>query len=109
MTASYRVSPGGGIEGCSGLYTSRPKDRLFAKRSAGWYLIDFARSRHTNPARIPVIVNADWYYSRNGEGMYERLTDQLFLRVDETDEAEAREVCMRFAEELAGTAPGYWQ
>jgi hypothetical protein len=20
----------------------------------GWYLIDFARSRHTNPARIPV-------------------------------------------------------
>jgi hypothetical protein len=63
MTASYRVSPGGGIEGCSGFYTSRPKDRLFAKRSAGWYLIDFARSRHTNPARIPVIVNADWYYT----------------------------------------------
>jgi hypothetical protein len=44
-------------------YTSRPKDRLFAKRSAGWYLNDFARSRHTNPARIPVIVNADWYYT----------------------------------------------
>jgi hypothetical protein len=41
--------------------TSRPKDRLFGRRPAGWYLIDFARSRHTNPARIPVVVNADWY------------------------------------------------
>jgi hypothetical protein len=30
--------------------------------------------------------------------MYERLTDQLFLRVDEMDEIDAREVCTRFAE-----------
>jgi hypothetical protein len=42
-------------------YISRPKDRLFAKRPSGWYLFDFARSRHTNPARIPVSANADWY------------------------------------------------
>jgi hypothetical protein len=33
-------------------YTSRPKDRLFCRRPTGRYLIDFARSRHTNPARI---------------------------------------------------------
>jgi hypothetical protein len=32
----------------------------------GWYRIDFARSRHTNPARIPIGVNADWYYTRSG-------------------------------------------
>ena len=44
------------------IYTSRPKDRPFDRRPAGWYLIDFARSRHTNPACIPVSVNADWYY-----------------------------------------------
>jgi len=41
--------------------TSPPKDRLFERRPAGWYLIDFARSRHANPARIPISVNADWY------------------------------------------------
>jgi len=38
------------------------------------------------------------FFSRNGEGLYQRLTDRLFLRVDEVDEAEAREVCKRFAE-----------
>jgi Hsp20/alpha crystallin family len=32
------------------------------RRPAGWYLVDFARSRHTTPARIPVGVSADWYY-----------------------------------------------
>jgi hypothetical protein len=37
------------------------------------------------------------FYSRNGAGVYERLTDQLFLRVDEVDEEEALEVCRRFA------------
>jgi hypothetical protein len=45
---------------------SRPKDRLFSRRPAGWYLIDFARSRHTNPARTPVVVTADWYQSFDG-------------------------------------------
>ena len=38
------------------------------------------------------------FFSRNGEGLYERLTDQLYLRVDEVDETDAREVCTRFAE-----------
>jgi general secretion pathway protein H len=31
--------------------TSRPKHRIFIRRTGGWYLIDFARSRHANPAR----------------------------------------------------------
>jgi hypothetical protein len=43
-------------------YTSRPKDRLFSRPPPGWYLIDFARSRHTYPARTPVVVTAGWYY-----------------------------------------------
>jgi hypothetical protein len=47
-------------------HSSRPKDRLFSRRPAGWYLIDFARSRHTNPARTPVVVTADWYQSFDG-------------------------------------------
>jgi len=29
--------------------------------SGRWYLIDFARSRHTNPARIPVSPAGCWY------------------------------------------------
>ncbi len=45
------------------------------------------------------------FYSRNGEGLYERLTDQLYLRVDEVDETDAREVCNRFAEAFEARAP----
>ncbi len=45
------------------------------------------------------------FFSRNGEGLYERLTDQLFLRVDEVDETDAREVCTRFAEAFEARAP----
>jgi hypothetical protein len=29
--------------------------------TGGWYRIDFARSRHTNPARIPVSPLGCWY------------------------------------------------
>jgi hypothetical protein len=36
---------------------------LISYQPAGWYLIDFAHSRHTNPARIPVVVTADRYQS----------------------------------------------
>jgi hypothetical protein len=36
--------------------TSWPKDRLFDRWLAGWYLIDFARSRDTN-----AYVSADCY------------------------------------------------
>jgi hypothetical protein len=43
-------------------YTNGPKHRLFGQRLAGWYLIDFARSRHTNPVRIPIGGVADRYY-----------------------------------------------
>jgi hypothetical protein len=45
------------------------------------------------------------FFSRNGEGLYERLTDQLYLRVDEVDETDAREVCNRFAEAFEARAP----
>jgi hypothetical protein len=29
--------------------------------AVGWYPVDFARSRHTNPARIPVSPSGCWY------------------------------------------------
>lgn len=45
------------------------------------------------------------FYSRNGEGLYERLTDRLFLRVDDVDETDAREVCDRFADAFEARAP----
>ncbi len=45
------------------------------------------------------------FYSRNGDGLYERLTDQLFLRVDEVDETDAREVCDRLADAFESRAP----
>ena len=49
-----------------GSYTSRPNFWLSLKRSAGWYVIDFARSRMLpplgNPARIPAAGRGDWYY-----------------------------------------------
>lgn len=45
------------------------------------------------------------FYSRNGEGLYERLTEQLFLRVDEVDETDAREVCTRLADAFEARAP----
>jgi hypothetical protein len=45
------------------------------------------------------------FFTRNGEGLYERLTDQLYLRVDEVDETDAEEVCFRFAEAFEARAP----
>ncbi len=45
------------------------------------------------------------FFSRNGEGLYERLTEQLFLRVDEVDQTDAEEVCTRFAEAFEARAP----
>jgi hypothetical protein len=33
-------------------------------RQGRWYLIDFARGRPTNPARIPVVPSGRWYYSK---------------------------------------------
>ncbi|MEA2744481.1 MAG: hypothetical protein QOF90_1860 [Acetobacteraceae bacterium] len=45
------------------------------------------------------------FFSRNGEGLYERLTDHLYFRVDEVDEADAREVCSRLADAFETRAP----
>jgi hypothetical protein len=45
------------------------------------------------------------FFTRNGEGLYERLTDKLYLRVDEVDETDAKEVCTRFAEAFEARAP----
>jgi hypothetical protein len=45
------------------------------------------------------------FFSRNGVGLYERLTDRLYLRVDEPDEVDARELATRFAEAFEARAP----
>jgi hypothetical protein len=45
------------------------------------------------------------FYARNGEGLYERLTERLYLRVDDVDETDAREVCNRFADAFESRAP----
>lgn len=50
-------------------------------------------------------VSGTRFYCRNGEGLYERLTDDLFLRVDDVDETDAREVCNRFADAFESRAP----
>ena len=47
------------------------------------------------------------FFSRNGEGLYERLTDRLFLRVDEVDETDEREVCTRLANAFETRAPAW--
>ena len=45
------------------------------------------------------------FYTRNGTGLYERLTDQLFLRVDEVDETDLQELGARFANAFETRAP----
>ncbi len=50
-------------------------------------------------------VSGTRFFSRNGVGLYERLTDQLYLRVDDVDETDALEVCARFAEAFEARAP----
>jgi hypothetical protein len=50
-------------------------------------------------------VSGTRFFTRNGEGLYERLTDKLYLRVDEVDETDAAEVCIRFAEAFEARAP----
>ena len=39
------------------------------------------------------------FYTRNGKGLYERLTPRLYLRVDELDEADEVEGCRQIAEQ----------
>src|SRR5690349_4743652 len=43
----------------------RPCPLTVFVRQGRWYLIDFARGRPTNPARIPVVPSGRWYYSAN--------------------------------------------
>lgn len=50
-------------------------------------------------------VSGTRFFCRNGEGLYERLTDHLYLRVDDVDENDARETCTRFAEAFEARAP----
>ena len=45
------------------------------------------------------------FFSRNGVGLYERLTDHLFLRVDEIDETDVKELGTRFADAFEARAP----
>ncbi len=45
------------------------------------------------------------FFSRNGVGLYERLTDRLYLRVDEIDETDVRELGSRFADAFETRAP----
>jgi hypothetical protein len=49
-------------------------------RNAGWYLIDFARGRPTNPACTPVGASAAWYHiaadGRDG-GIFPDLLDPV--------------------------------
>lgn len=45
------------------------------------------------------------FFTRNGVGLYERLTDQLFLRVDDVDETDVRELGDRFAQAFETRAP----
>lgn len=45
------------------------------------------------------------FFTRNGVGLYERLTDQLFFRVDDVDETDAQELGTRFADAFETRAP----
>jgi hypothetical protein len=48
--------------------------------AVGWYLIDFARSRHTNPARIPVSpLGCRYYTSRPEERLVSRMAVGWYL------------------------------
>jgi hypothetical protein len=48
------------------------------------------------------------FYCRNGEGIYDRLTDLLFLRVDDVDENDVGEIIERYRAAFAvgDAAPG---
>ncbi len=44
-------------------------------------------------------------FTRNGAGLYEKLTDQLYLRVDDVDETDVRELGDKFADAFEKRAP----
>jgi hypothetical protein len=45
------------------------------------------------------------FYSRNGVGLYERLNDKLYLRMDDVDESDVRDLAARFADANEARAP----
>ena len=45
------------------------------------------------------------FFSRNGVGLYERLNDKLFLRLDDVDEADMRDLAERFADANEARSP----
>ena len=45
------------------------------------------------------------FFSRNGVGLYERLTDKLYLRVDDVDETDVRDLAIRFADANEARSP----
>ena len=49
-----KVAPVGGTYVAESSHTGRQMNWPFYLRPAGWYCIDLARSRHTNPAHRPV-------------------------------------------------------
>jgi hypothetical protein len=45
------------------------------------------------------------FFSRNGVGLYERLNDKLYLRLDDVDESDVRDLANRFAEANEARSP----
>ncbi len=45
------------------------------------------------------------FFSRNGVGLYERLNEKLYLRVDDVDESDVRDLAIRFADANESRAP----
>jgi hypothetical protein len=45
------------------------------------------------------------FYSRNGVGLYERLNDKLFLRIDDVDETDVQDLAAKFADANEARSP----
>ena len=52
-------------------------------------------------------VEGTRFFTRNGKGLYERLTPQLYLRVDDLDEEDAVECCQHFASGEQTSPPAF--
>ncbi|HQT78176.1 MAG: hypothetical protein B7Z80_19155 [Rhodospirillales bacterium 20-64-7] len=45
------------------------------------------------------------FFSRNGMGLYERLNDRLYLRVDDVDETDIQDLATNFADANEARSP----
>jgi hypothetical protein len=45
------------------------------------------------------------FFSRNGAGLYERLNDRMYIRLDEIDETDVQELGTKFANAFETRAP----